>query len=386
MESRAWEYLVRLCRHPHRGSAGPGEAAAAADLAAWLEAMGYQVERQRFRAPRDTLYLGPPLVMGGMLTAVLLGRLYPAAGLLLALLLLVPLVGEMLGSLHVDLDLLLRPRHHSANLVARAPHRRPSARQIIICAHYDTQRASYLFHPAFRRFIQPFFYLVYGSLGLVVMGLLLQTVAPGAPWVPGLLLTGCGLLAISGLFLLHCRVTGRYIQGANDNGSGAALLLALAEHFAAVQPQEAELTFLLTGAEEVGTRGMKHFMRCTQVERERTLFINLDNLGAGQFHYLTGEGMLRVYPYCHRLVRAAALVGEEYPGRVTPRPNLLLPTDGLIPLVQGYRTITFIAMDAGGQLPDYHWYTDTYDRIDRELLALEQAYLTAYVNRLAQTG
>lgn len=185
------------------------------------------------------------------------------------------------------------------------------------------------------------------------------------------------------LFLLLCRLTGGYINGANDNGTGVALLLALAERFGRHPLPGADLVFLLTGAEEVGNRGMKAFIRSNRLDRATTRFINLDNLGGGTLHYLTGEGMLRVQPYGTELLALAGRMAADMPGRVRARGNLLLPTDGLIPALAGYEVISFLAFGERGELPDYHWYTDTPERVDQELLSFAESFIGEYVQRVA---
>lgn len=371
----AWEYLQRLCRHPHRGSATEGEAAAARDLRRWLEEMGYSVELQPFRAPRDTLYLGPFTVMVGSLIAARLGESLPWAALLLCGVLLIPMVGEMLGS-RVDFDLLL-PRYPSQNVVARLP-RQGSARQtVVVCAHYDTQRASYLFHPALAPYLQRYFYLVYASLLAIPAGVALGWALPGAGWPTWVMGAGASLTLLNAVFLMACRRSGRYVNGANDNGSGAALLLALARRWAQDPAPETQLIVALTGCEEVGTRGMKRFLATCGLDPATTCFINLDNLGSGRLHYMLGEGMLGYKPYGARLIEVARRLGEQEGLQPCKKP--LLPTDGVIPARAGYEAITFLALREDGRLPDYHWYTDRPDRIDPDHLARCERFLWSYL-------
>jgi len=382
---RAWRYLERLSKHPHRGTATAGEAAAAAEMKVWLEALGYRVETQEFRTPRDTLYLGPAVVLGGFAIAALLGRTWPWLGLILCVGLLVPMVGELLGSSSVDFNRLL-PTHKSRNLVARRHADGTARRRLVISAHYDTQRASLLFHPSVAPHLQRYFTTVYGLLAVALVLLAVRWALPGLAWSAPLLVLIAGLLGLNLLFLLFCRMTGRYINGANDNGTGAALVLALAERFAAEPLADVELWFLLTGAEEVGTRGMKHFVRHTKLDTESTMFINLDNLGGGTLHYLQGEGMLAFRPYGRTLTGLAAQMAAEYAGHVRAKRNLLLPTDGLIPSLAGYEAISFLAFAADGSLPNYHWYTDTLENVDRELLAFTEAFVEQYIRRVADAA
>lgn len=378
----AWEYLERLTRRPHRGTGTAGEAAAAAEMKQWLDDLGYTVEVQPFKAPQDTLYRGPAVVMFCFALA-LLWRV-PWLGLACCALLFVPLSGELTGSLRLDLDLLLS-KVSSQNLVARRPPVGSApGRTLVVSAHYDTQRATHLFHPRFVPWIPVYFNLAYAGLGLTPVVLLLQWALPGAgwAWTPGLGLSA--FLALNALFLRICDMTGSFINGANDNGTGAALVLALADRFAHTPLPGTEVIFLLTGAEEVGTRGMKHFMRTARLDPDTTRFINLDNLGGGQIHYLAGEGMVKVQAYSPELIALAEQLGAEHGGCIRRKANLLLPTDGLIPTAAGYQAISFLAFNEDGSLPNYHWYTDTLERVDRDLLAFAEAFFAEYLLRAAQ--
>lgn len=382
---RAWSYLERLSRYPHRGVGSQEEAAAAQEAAGWFRQLGYQVEVQPFRAPRDTLYLGPSAIMAGFLAAGALAVWWePWAGLPLCLLLLLPLVGEMMGK-RFDLDLYLR-RFPSQNVVARAPERGDERMTVVLTAHIDTQRATWLFHPRIAPYIQSYFNLAYGSLALMLVAVLLRAVLPGAAWTPSLIGVAAALLLLHLLFLLGCAATGRFINGANDNGTGSALVLALAERFAAQPLPGVRLHCVLNGAEEVGTRGMKLFLHKATYDRGSTYFINLDNLGGGKLHYLEGEGMTIYHRFGPRLTALAAAMAAERPGRVRARKNILLPTDGMIPAAAGFQAISFLAFADDGSPPNYHWYTDTLENVDRDLLAYTEQFLVEYLERLAETG
>lgn len=374
----AWYYLERLCRFPHRGTGTHLEAAAASEVESLLTELGYKPELQRFRAPRDTLYLGPALVMSCFVVAAFFGWRYPWLGLLLCVVSLVPMVGEMLGA-RIDFDLLL-PMAPSQNVIARLPAAGMRRRTLVVSAHYDTQRASLLFHPRFIPCTQAYFYLAYAGLLVIPAALAGRWLTMGAAWTSILLAVGAGLSAANALFLLFCRMTGRYGNGANDNASGASLLLSLAARYQGRPLPDTQLVFLFTGAEEVGTRGMKRFLRDCGLHRAGTYFINLDNLGAGALHYLTGEGMLVRKPYSPELISLARAMASEH--GLKPRSNLLLPTDALPPALAGYQAISFLAFWPDGSLPHYHWHTDRPEQIDREALARGERFIHAYIGSL----
>ena len=82
---KAWQYLQALSALPPRGSGTVGERRTAAWLGERLSEMGYEVEKQVFRSPVYTLYLGPLLVIAGLLIATwALGR-WPGPAALLGL-------------------------------------------------------------------------------------------------------------------------------------------------------------------------------------------------------------------------------------------------------------------------------------------------------------
>lgn len=62
-----------------------------------------------------------------------------------------------------------------------------------------------------------------------MIGIVLQWAAPSWGWVRVLLWIAAVDLAAAGLFVLVALLTGRAVPGANDNGSGVAVALALAD-------------------------------------------------------------------------------------------------------------------------------------------------------------
>lgn len=382
--SKAWRYLERMTRYPHRGVGSAEEAACAQEAAGWFRDLGYKVEVQPFRAPRDTLYIGPAVVMIGFLLAgasAWYGQ--PWVGLLLGVLLLIPLAGEMAGKV-LDLDVFV-PKVSSQNVIARSREMGNVKLTVVISGHLDTQHATWLFHPRFAPHIKAYLNLAYGSLGLMLVAIVLKGLFPAAAWAGVLLGVGAVLLVIHILFLLVCAFTGGYINGANDNTTGAALTLALAEHFARHPMAGVRFHYVLTGAEEVGTRGMKHLIKEAGYDKASTYFINLDNLGGGTLTFLEGEGMRIYHRFGADLVELARTMATEREGRVKSRPNLLLPTDAMIPAAAGYQAISFLAFQEDGSLPNYHWYTDTAENVDRELLAFTEEFMQEYVKRLVMT-
>lgn len=73
----------------------------------------------------------------------------------------------------------------------------------------------------------------------------------------------------------------RVYNGANDNASGVAAMLALMSHYASNPPAYSVL-FMATDAEESGLRGAMYFVRNTPIQAENmVLNINIDMIGDG---------------------------------------------------------------------------------------------------------
>ena len=73
-----------------------------------------------------------------------------------------------------------------------------------------------------------------------------------------------------------------YFPGANDNASGVAMLLSLAEHYSKNQPKYSML-FIALSAEEIGLLGAKKFTEDPLIELNRIRFlVNFDLAGTGE--------------------------------------------------------------------------------------------------------
>lgn len=73
------------------------------------------------------------------------------------------------------------------------------------------------------------------------------------------------------------------LQGANDNASGVAMLLSLAEHFSKPENQpDKSILFIAFAAEEIGLVGSEYYVKHPVIKLEETKFVlNLDLMGSG---------------------------------------------------------------------------------------------------------
>jgi len=145
---------------------------------------------------------------------------------------------------------------------------------------------------------------------------------------------------------------------------------------------EKEVWFVATGAEEVGTVGMKAFLREYGPELKDALIVNLDNLGSGNLYYVTREGMAKRYYADRRLVGAARRAARENDLPVKGREYRGLSTDATPALARGFRAMSVMAFDINGRLPNWHWSTDTADQVSERALELAVDFVAALIKEL----
>lgn len=142
---------------------------------------------------------------------------------------------------------------------------------------------------------------------------------------------------------------------------------------------EKEIWFVATGSEEVGTFGMQALLRDYGDDLRDAFIINIDNVGSGQLHWLSAEGMARKYRAAQRLVGLARRVSRETETIIKPRVFRGLSTDASPALARGYKAVTIMALNGDGVPVDWHWKSDTSDAIDPEQLERVAEFVTAMV-------
>ena len=166
-----------------------------------------------------------------------------------------------------------------------------------------------------------------------------------------------------------------YFPGADDNASGIAALLEIAESFSGRDELEYTLVFLATGAEEVGLWGSYHYVNREDFNAENILCnINMDMIARTddqhsrkeKYIYCIGSGK---HPQYDDLLKKADAMYDtctldfslDNPEGIH---SLFQMTDCQNFATQGVPAILFIS----GLHPDYHRPSDTIDKVDFSLL------------------
>ena len=145
---------------------------------------------------------------------------------------------------------------------------------------------------------------------------------------------------------------------------------------------EKEVWFVATGAEEVGTVGMKAFLKEHGPDLRDAFIINIDNVGTGAVTYVDSEGMAKRYRSDRRLVSAARRAVTENGLTIRSRDYKGLSTDATPALARGFRAMSVMAFDINGRLPNWHWATDTIENVDEKNLEIAAEFVCALIKEL----
>jgi len=158
-------------------------------------------------------------------------------------------------------------------------------------------------------------------------------------------------------------------NGADDNASGTAAVLEIAEAFAGLQPRpRRSLIFLAVSGEDKGMWGSAWYAAHPTVPLERTVAnLNLDMISRGwrDSVAVVGLDLSSLGETIRRVAREHPEAGTVPVGDHWPEVNHLYRSDHISFAQRGVPILCFI----DGGLRDYHRVTDQLDRADTEAAA-----------------
>jgi len=178
----------------------------------------------------------------------------------------------------------------------------------------------------------------------------------------------------------------RIVPGANDNLSGVAVLVAVAESLRAEPVEGLRVLLVSCGAEEVLQGGVYGFVErhLKPLEPTGTLVLNLDTVGCPRLILLEGEGPVVMEDYCAPAFRdLVARVAEDAGVELRRGMRARTSTDAVVTSHAGYPTATLSSMTAWKGLSNYHKLTDTPENVDYTTVARAATLAQAVVRELA---
>jgi Peptidase family M28 len=284
-----------------------------------------------------------------------------------------------------------RPRT-TWNVVAQAGDA-SAGRTLVVLAHHDAAPTGRVFDPSFQRWLAKRFP---DLVQRTDTGIPLWWSAAAGPGLAGLgAATGSRVLSRVGAGLSALNLAlgadiarNRIVPGANDNLSGVAALVALAERLGDQPISGLRVVLASCGAEEVLQGGIYSFVdgylkpldpRCTWV-------LNLDTIGSPELVMLEGEGPFWMHDYTDSSFRDLL---ADVARRVTGAPlrrgvRARASTDAIVPSRAGYPTATLVSWEPDTKLQsNYHLPTDVPENLRYGTVATAVTIAEALAQELA---
>jgi len=279
----------------------------------------------------------------------------------------------------------------AANVVASTGD--PGAdRTLVVLAHHDAAPSGVVFDQRLPRWVAdrrpelleamtsnpPLWWPVVAGPAMVALGSLL-----GRPW-----LRRAGLVASLGSVAAMADIGRRPpVPGANDNLSGVAVLVALAEALTARPVRGLRVLLVSAGAEEALQEGIRGWAgrHLSDLPRESTWFVNVDTVGSGRLVLLEGEGPLRMRDYDAEFKDVVAGCAHEAGVEVLRGLRSHNSTDSAVPNRYGYPVATLVSVDAHKLIPHYHLDTDTPEHVDLACVAGAVRIVEAVARKLTDS-
>jgi hypothetical protein len=366
------ETLARL----HRPPCSPGERAAAEWLAerlrvAGVESVSLEDEPSWGAFPPLTTAIGSL----GLLAAasVLSGR--RATGAAAAVGSIAALVDEAQNGPRI-VRRAVRRRRKTVNVIARAGDP-DGTRTLLVLAHHDAAQTGLIFDQTLQRTIHERFpHLLerfktqppqwWVGLAAPAGALISALTTRRGPAAAGLVV---GLLGVA---LAADMWRSPTVPGANDNLSGVAVLVALAELLRNEAPAGLRVLLVSCGAEETLQDGIRAFMarHGSELPRGRSFVLNYDTVGSPHLMMIEAEGpfWMEQYPgasFRDLIAGCARRLGIELERGLRARAS----TDSVITARAGHPTATLGSLTDWRGIANYHLPSDLPENLDLATIA-----------------
>lgn len=271
--------------------------------------------------------------------------------------------------------LISRPQA-TQNVVAETG-QRDATRTLVVLAHHDAAQTGQVFDQRFQHWLGerfpgllermdtslPLWWPVLAAPVLVATGAVRRSRRLAAAGVAGSL----GAAAL-GADILRSPTA----PGANDNLSGVAVLIALAERLVRETRPGLRVLLVSCGAEEVLQGGIHDFCarHLPTLDREQTWVLCLDTVGSPRLILVEGEGPVIMEEYWDRTFRDRVVGAAERAG-VTLRRGMRgrFSLDAIIPSRARFPTAALSSTDWAKALTEYHQMTDTPENLHYDTVA-----------------
>jgi hypothetical protein len=372
--------IERIVSFGSRWPGDEGDEPTVDHLAAELRAAGREVAVERIRV-RPSYHVALALLAAIAVVGSVVSVSSAALGVVILLIVSIALYTDLTGRFS-PIRWLTSPRD-TANV--SSPGTLPDAtHRVVLVAHHDAAHGGLLFaRRASRRRRPSFLSRLAGRVDLVFWAAIAALAAAVGRLVSGwdtntmsaIQFVPTVLLVLLAALLVDAALS-RVVPGASDNASGVAAVLEVARRLERRPAENVDVWIVFTGAKEGFMLGMRSWLaeHGGDLHKDRTWFVNVDTVGNGEVHHVTAEGFALLYRHDRRLIAACERLGS--------RPHVWrLGTDGVVPLMRGYPSVTLCALE-NGRIPNFHRPSDTAENVDPEAVDAAADFVEKLVRRI----
>ncbi len=178
-----------------------------------------------------------------------------------------------------------------------------------------------------------------------------------------------------------------FTRGANDNATGAGLVLALAQAAQAQPLQHTRLWLVCTGCEEVQHYGAIDFFRRHYSELHNPKTLVFEMLGCAGPAWLVKEGIVVPFYATPSMIALSEEIARQHP-EFHAHPTQIKGgnTEMADALRLGIPAITLTGFGPQGEALYWHQVSDTFDKIDPDVLARNFTFAWDFITRLDKNG
>ena len=180
----------------------------------------------------------------------------------------------------------------------------------------------------------------------------------------------------------------KVVPGANDNLSGVAALIAVAQALVRRPPEGIRVILLSAGAEESFEEGSQGFMRSHRDDlgARDTRVIAIDAVGSSRLVLVEGEGMLRHTEYDRPLKNTIERAADQAGIPIIREHWLSFGSDALAGIRAGYPSALVASFNEFKLPANYHWPTDVPDNVDFGTVAAAATVVEGAIRLLGDSG
>ena len=277
------------------------------------------------------------------------------------------------------------PKGRSQNVWARILPTDSVKEQVVLLGHLDTHRTPLVFSTD--RWIKVFKILFPAVLlsSFFLIAIFVVGIFWDAQWWRSLSLIFASSIVLFLVLALQAEQT-PYTVGANDNATGAGIVLGLAEWLKNEPLAHTSVWVVLSGCEEVGCYGADDFAQNHSDELAGAAWISLDSLGSasGGLYYLLAERFLSKTSSDPGLVDIASQVADRHPDLNVHAYKKLCNayTEGSIGSKYKFRVLTLVSLGVDGKPTEWHRPTDVAENLDPNMVERAQAFVWEFLKEI----